>query len=74
MTVPIIDYDPADDARKCYDLAVETKRLRGDTSWPERVPLDHVPVEATKAPNWWLWAVLCACTVFWTAVIAWWAA
>lgn len=29
-------YDPADDARKCYDLAVETKRQRGDKHWPER--------------------------------------
>jgi hypothetical protein len=27
-------YDPADDARKSYDAAVEAKRRRGDTHWP----------------------------------------
>ncbi|WP_273794610.1 hypothetical protein [Brucella intermedia] len=40
-TVPAIpfrtDYDAADDAKKCYDLAVEEKRKRGDTHWPERL-------------------------------------
>lgn len=28
-------YDPADDAKKSYDLAVQVKRERGDTHWPE---------------------------------------
>lgn len=31
------EYDPADDARKSYDVAVEAKRQRGDTHWPERL-------------------------------------
>lgn len=30
------DYDPADDARKSYDLAIETKRRRGDKSYPAK--------------------------------------
>lgn len=32
------EYNPSDDAKKCYDLAVEAKRERGDTHWPERLP------------------------------------
>lgn len=32
------EYDPADDARRSYEAAVEAKRLRGDTHWPERAP------------------------------------
>lgn len=28
------DYDPAEDARKCYDVAIESKRLRGDKHYP----------------------------------------
>lgn len=31
------EYDPRDDSRKSYDAAVEAKRLRGDTHWPERL-------------------------------------
>ena len=31
-----VEYDPADDAKKSYDLAVQVKRERGDTHWPER--------------------------------------
>ena len=29
-------YDWADDAKKCYNLAVKVKRERGDNYWPER--------------------------------------
>ncbi|NKB96834.1 hypothetical protein HED48_23505 [Ochrobactrum intermedium] len=36
------EYDPADDARKSYDVAVEAKRQRGDTHWPERIELPHL--------------------------------
>ncbi|MDH0126654.1 site-specific DNA-methyltransferase [Brucella intermedia GD04153] len=32
------EYNPSDDAKKCYDLAVEAKRERGDAHWPERLP------------------------------------
>ena len=32
------DYDPADDSKKCYDLAIKVKRERGDTHWPQRDP------------------------------------
>lgn len=32
------EYNPSDDAKKCYDLAVEAKRERGDTHWPDRLP------------------------------------
>jgi len=28
------DYDPAEDARKCYDVAIAAKRARGDKHWP----------------------------------------
>ncbi|MCX2696361.1 zinc-ribbon domain-containing protein [Ochrobactrum chromiisoli] len=31
------EYDPRDDSRKSYDVAVEAKRKRGDTHWPERL-------------------------------------
>ncbi|WP_247875595.1 MULTISPECIES: hypothetical protein [unclassified Brucella] len=31
------EYDPADDSRKSYDVAVEAKRQRGDTHWPEQI-------------------------------------
>lgn len=30
------EYDPADDARKSYDGAVEAKQKRGDKHWPKR--------------------------------------
>ncbi|MEN5278888.1 hypothetical protein ABE527_18325 [Brucella sp. TWI432] len=30
------EYDPRDDSRKSYDVAVEAKRQRGDTHWPDR--------------------------------------
>lgn len=30
------DYDPAEDARRSYEAAVEAKRQRGDTHWPQR--------------------------------------
>lgn len=36
------EYDPADDARRSYEVAVEAKRLRGDTHWPERLPWRRV--------------------------------
>lgn len=61
MTVPVLDYDPSKDAHDSYFVGVEAKRLRGDTSWPER--------PATKAPNWWLWVVLIACAVFWAGIL-----
>lgn len=32
------DYDPADDSRKSYDVAIVAKRERGDTHWPDRLP------------------------------------
>lgn len=31
------EYDPRDDSRKSYDVAVEAKRKRGDAHWPERL-------------------------------------
>jgi hypothetical protein len=36
MKNPEPDYDPADDARKCYDLAVKIKQERGDKHWPKK--------------------------------------
>ncbi len=36
--VLMVDYNPSDDAKKSYDLAVEAKRERGDTHWPDRLP------------------------------------
>lgn len=33
------EYDPADDARKSYDLAVDAKRARGDAHWPASSPV-----------------------------------
>jgi Holliday junction resolvase RusA-like endonuclease len=40
-------YDPAEDGRKSYDLAVELKRQRGDAHWPVacmvRVVLSDMP-------------------------------
>lgn len=30
------DYDWQDDSKKCYDLALEIKRNRGDKYWPKR--------------------------------------
>lgn len=30
------EYNPSDDSKKCYDLAIEVKRQRGDTHWPQR--------------------------------------
>lgn len=71
MTVPVLDYDPAKDAHDSYFAAVEAKRLRGDTSWPDRPPLDHVPETASPSP--WLFRITIACAVFWAAVVgAWW--
>lgn len=32
------EYDPADDSKKCYELAIQVKRERGDTQWPKRDP------------------------------------
>lgn len=32
------DYNPSEDARRCYDVAIEAKRKRGDAHWPE--PID----------------------------------
>lgn len=32
------EYDPADDSRKSYEVAIAAKRERGDTHWPERLP------------------------------------
>lgn len=37
-------YDPAEDSRKSYDAAVEAKRQRGDTTWPERTERATDPV------------------------------
>ncbi len=34
----MVDYNPSDDAKKSYDLAIEAKRERGDTHWPDRLP------------------------------------
>lgn len=34
VTLEIDDYNAADDAKKSYEVAVEAKRLRGDTHWP----------------------------------------
>lgn len=36
LEVPVLDYDPAEDARRSYDVAVEAKRARGDKHWPQR--------------------------------------
>ena len=35
------EYDPAADSKKCYDLAVQVKRERGDTHWPQRDPYER---------------------------------
>lgn len=42
-----LKYDPADDAKKSYDLAVEVKRKRGDTTWPTRAS-EEAPAPAPK--------------------------
>lgn len=41
-----LKYDPADDAKRSYDLAVEVKRERGDTTWPTRA--SEQPDKPTK--------------------------
>ncbi|WPM83118.1 hypothetical protein R5W60_21730 (plasmid) [Brucella pseudintermedia] len=43
------EYDPADDARKSYDVAIEAKRQRGDTHWPERLEPPHPQKEQLRA-------------------------
>jgi len=35
VTLEIDDYNAADDAKKSYEVAVQTKRERGDIHWPE---------------------------------------
>lgn len=35
------DYDPADDARKCYDAAIAAKKARGDKHYP--IPFSQLP-------------------------------
>lgn len=30
------EYDPAEDARKCYEVAIAAKKARGDTTYPQR--------------------------------------
>lgn len=35
------DYDPADDARKCYDVAIAAKKARGDKHYP--IPFSQKP-------------------------------
>lgn len=35
------DYDPAEDARKCYDVAIAAKRARGDNHYP--IPFSQQP-------------------------------
>ena len=37
-----LKYDPADDGKKSYDLAVQVKRERGDTTWPVRASEETV--------------------------------
>lgn len=36
-------YDPADDARKSYEYAIQVKRERGDTEWPTRASEEAKP-------------------------------
>lgn len=42
------DYDPAKDAIGSYYVAIEEKRKRGDTHWPE--PLQDRPPEPVQQP------------------------
>ena len=35
------DYDPTDDARKCYDAAIAAKKARGDKHYP--IPFSQQP-------------------------------
>ncbi|HHV68223.1 MAG TPA: hypothetical protein GXX48_11345 [Ochrobactrum intermedium] len=45
------EYDPADDARKSYDFAVEAKRQRGDKHWPKRLsPQNSEKTSMTDTP------------------------
>lgn len=71
MTIPVLTYDPAEDGRRSYDLAIKTKHDRGDDYYllPAR---DHVPV--TRSPSPWLFRITMACAVFWAAVVGafWW--
>lgn len=63
MTIPVLDYDPSDDARKCYDLAIKTKHDRGDDYY----------LRSPASPSPWLFRITVACAVFWAAVVgAWW--
>lgn len=39
------DYDPIEDGRKSYELAVEIKRQRGDTHWPEPLSPNHFAIK-----------------------------
>lgn len=48
------EYDPADDARKSYDAAIEAKRARGDT---------HYPIPASQQP-WKRKEVIGDCTLY----------
>lgn len=43
------EYNPRDDARKSYDVAIEAKRLRGDTHWPERDEPTATPKKEFRA-------------------------
>lgn len=43
------EYDPADDSRKSYDAAVQAKRLRGDTHWPNRIEPAQLPKNELRA-------------------------
>lgn len=38
-------------------------------SEPDSAPLDHVPVEPIRGPNWWLWAILIACAFAWAGIL-----
>lgn len=55
MSMSAADYDPAEDARLSYDVAIEAKRKRGDTHWPSacmiRVIIKDMPPSANKLRN-----------------------
>lgn len=78
MTIPVLDYDPAEDARRQMtgiwsSLTDEQRNLalayRGDETLgaPHRVPV-------TASPSPWLFRITIACAVFWAAVVGafWW--
>ncbi len=42
------EYDWSDDAKKSYDLAVKTKRERGDKHWPDPINPQHYTRHPSK--------------------------